>query len=67
MRNLVDKVQTHHHVTACRKKKSVGCRSNALWAPSDKTRIVCFEENFDETIVRQIRNLLKKHFLILFQ
>ena len=67
MRNLVEKVQTHHHATACRKKKGVACRSNALWAPSDKTRIVRFEENFYETILRQIRNLLKKHFLILFQ
>ena len=60
MRNLVNKVQTLHHATACRKKKGVACRFNALWAPSDKTRIVCSEGNFDETIASQIKKFIEK-------
>ena len=35
MNNLVKKVQTHHHTTTCRKKKSVTCRFNDPWAPTD--------------------------------
>ena len=42
-----------HHTTFCRKKKGVTSRFNAPWAPSDKTRIVRFEEKIDETIVQQ--------------
>ena len=40
----IKKMQTDHHATTCRKKKGVACRLNALWAPSDKTRIVDSEE-----------------------
>ena len=40
MSNLVKKVQTHHHTTACRTKKRVASRFNAPWAPSYKTGIV---------------------------
>ena len=68
MSNLVKKVQTHHHTTTCRKKKGVACRFNAPWAPSNKTRIVRFEEKIDKTIVNQSKKLiLKKYFLILLQ
>lgn len=44
MRNLVKKVQTHHHTFACRQKKGVICRFNAPLTASDKTSIVCSEE-----------------------
>ena len=40
MSNLVKKVQTHHHTTACRTKKGVASRFNTPWAPSDKIGIV---------------------------
>ena len=53
MSNLVKKVQTHHDTATCRKKKGVGCRFNAPWAPSNKTRIVHSEKKIDETIVNQ--------------
>ena len=43
MSNLVKKVQTHHHTTACRTKKGVASRFNTPWAPSDKTGIVSSE------------------------
>ena len=35
------------------RKKSAAGRFNALWAPSDKARIVCPEEKTDETIVKK--------------
>ena len=60
MNNLVKKVQTHHHTTTCRKKKSVTCRFNDPWAPTDKTRIVRSEEKIDETIIKQGRKLIDK-------
>ena len=53
MSNLVKKVQTHHDTATCRKKKGVGCRFNAPWAPSNKTRIGRSEKKIDETIVNQ--------------
>ena len=53
MSNFVKKVQTHHGTATCRKKKDVVCRCNAHWVLSDKARIVCSEENIDETIVKQ--------------
>ena len=59
MSNLVKEVQTHH-TTTCRKKKGVACRFNAPWTPSDKTRIVHFEEKIDETIVKQSKKLTDK-------
>ena len=34
---LLNKVQTHHHTTTCRKKKGVRCRFNAPWPPSTRT------------------------------
>ena len=67
MSNLVKKVQSHHHTTTCRKKTGVPCRFNALWAPTDKTRIVCSEVKTDETIVSRVEKLLLKYFLILLQ
>ena len=57
MSNLVKRVQSHHNTTTCRKKKSVACRFNAPWAPSDKTRIVRSKEKIDETIVNQSEKL----------
>ena len=42
------------------RKKGVVCRFNALWEPSDKSRIVNFVEKIDETIVKQSKNLIKK-------
>ena len=53
------KVQTHHHITTCRKKKGVACRFNASWGPSDKSRIVCSEQ-IDEAVVNQIKKLINK-------
>ena len=60
MRNLIKRVQTHHHITTCRKKNGVACRFNAPWAPSNKTRIVCSEEKIDKTIVKQSKKLTEK-------
>ena len=59
---MVKKVQTHHHTTTCRKKKGVVCRFNAPWAPSNKTKIVHFEEKIDKTIVNQSKKLIEKVF-----
>ena len=53
-------MQTHHHITTCRKKNGVACRFNAPWAPSNKTRIVCSEEKIDKTIVKQSKKLTEK-------
>ena len=60
MSNLIKRVQTHHHITTCRKKNGVACRFNAPWAPSNKTRIVCSEEKIDKTIVKQSKKLTEK-------
>ena len=60
MSNLIKRGQTHHHITTCRKKNGVACRFNAPWAPSIKTRIFCFEEKIDETIVKQSKKLTEK-------
>ena len=60
-------MQTHHHITTCRKKKGVACRFNTLWASSNKTRIVRSEEKIDETIVNKSKKLIEKLFLILLQ
>ena len=60
MSNLIKRVQTHHHITTCRKKNGVACRFNAPWAPSNKTRIVCSEEKIDKTIVKQGKKLTEK-------
>ena len=60
MSNLIKRVQTHHHITTCRKKNGVACRFNAPWAPSNKTRIVCSEEKTDKTIVKQSKKLTEK-------
>ena len=57
MSNLVKKLHTHHHTNTCRKKKSVACRLNAPWPPTNKTRIVCFEEKIEETILKQTKEL----------
>ena len=59
MSYLVKKVQVHHHLTTCRKKK-VACRINAPWAPSNKTRIVHSVEKIDETIVKHSKRLIDK-------
>ena len=58
--NLVKKVQMHHHTTTSRKKEGVVCRFNALWTPSNKTRIVCSEEKIAETIVKQNKKFIDK-------
>ena len=58
MSNLVKKVQTHHHMSTCRKKEGVACRFNAPWTLTDKTRIVRSEEKIDETIEKQSRKLV---------
>ena len=60
MSNLVKRVQTHHHTTTCGKKKGVGCRFDASWAPSDKARIVRSYEKIDETIIKQSKKLIQK-------
>ena len=60
MSNLVKKVQPHYDSTTCRKIKEVVCRFNAPWAPSNKTRIIRFEEKIDETIVNQSKKLIEK-------
>ena len=60
MSNLVKRVQTHHHATSCKKRRGVACRFNALWAQSDKTRIVCCEEKIDETIAKQSNKRIQK-------
>ena len=60
MSNLVKRVQTHHHTTACRKKKIVACRFNAPWPSSDKTRIVRCEEKINEIIVKQSKKHIEK-------
>ena len=60
MSNLIKRLQTHHHITTCRKKNGVACRFNAPWAPSNKTRIVCSEEKIDKTIVKQSKKLTEK-------
>ena len=51
------KVLTHYHTTTCRKKKGVACSFNALWAPSNKTRIICSEEKIDKTILNQSKEV----------
>ena len=53
-------MQTHHPITTCRKKKGVACRFNALWTPSDNTRIVRSDEKIGETIVKQSKKLIDK-------
>ena len=60
MSNLVKKVQTHHRTTTCGKKMGVTCSFNAPWAPTDKTRIVRYEDKNDETIVKRSRKLIDK-------
>ena len=60
MSNFVKKVQPHYDSTTCRKIKEVVCRFNAPWAPSNKTRIIRFEEKIDETIVNQSKKLIEK-------
>ena len=49
MINLMKKVQIHHHITTCRKKKSVVCRFSGPWTTADQTRIVYSEEKIDES------------------
>ena len=49
MINLIKKVQIHHHITPCRKKKNVVCRFSVPWTTSDQTRIVRSEEKIDES------------------
>ena len=51
--NLVKKVQS-------RKKKGMTCRFRATWVPSDESRRVHFEENMDETKVKQSKKLINK-------
>ena len=60
MGNLKKKVQTHHYTTTCRKKKRVACRFNAPWVPSNKTRIIRYQEKIEETIVNQSKKLIEK-------
>ena len=60
MSNLAKKLQTLHHTTTSGKKKEVARRFNAPWAPSDKTRIVRSEENIDESILKQIKELIEE-------
>ena len=57
---LVNKVQTHHHTTTCRKKKGVTCRFNAPWPPSEKTLIVRGNENIDKTKFSKCKKLVDK-------
>ena len=68
MSNLVKKVWTHHHTATCRKKKSVTCRFNAPWTPTDKTRIVrsfVLRRRLIKPQESRVENLLIKYFLIL--
>ena len=51
---------THDNTTTCRKKKGVACSFNALWAPSNETRIICSEEKIDETILNQSKKVWSK-------
>lgn len=37
LNGLVKKMQTHHGTTTCQKRKSVTCRFNAPWPPSEET------------------------------
>ena len=60
MSNLVKKVQTLHHTTTCRKKKYLACRFNSHWTPSDKIRIVRFEQKNDKIIIKQSKKLTEK-------
>ena len=57
--NLVKKAHTCHYTTGCR-KTGVASRSNAPWAPSDKTNIVRSEEKIDEAMVKQSKKLVKR-------
>ena len=60
MGNLTKKVQTHHYTSTCIKKKRVAFRFNAPWVPSNKTRIIRYQEKIDETIVNQSKKLTEK-------
>ena len=60
LNSLVNKVQTHHHTTTCRKKKGVTCRFKAPWPPSEKTVIVRGEQDKDETKLSENRKILDK-------
>ena len=52
-------MQQHRHTFTCRKEKGVACCFNALWPPSDETRIVR-GTNFCEEKLKRSKKILNK-------
>ena len=59
LKKLVNKVQQHRNTFTCRKKSSVTCRFNALWPPSDETRIVR-STNVSEEELKRSKEILDR-------
>ena len=59
LNKLVNKMQQHRHTFTCRKEKGVACCFNALWPPSDETRIVR-GTNFCEEKLKRSKKILNK-------